>query len=833
MIQITISKKLLTRILIGLLASLGAMSLALKPKPSLGAERISFSIPIWGEFHLSVDSLAVFAKEGKITPDFAFYTRFLDEQTLARLRKVLQQQFEFSPATVFRLTKMPMGEDFLRQIGEVIRTHPGRNGLYAIRSALILAAADSEGLTAINVMRQFPTKEIQLNTKLIFSLIKETANFLEYNETTIQAISEMTSREVISEQKVDFEQLPDVRQKGAYSVTQKTMTFEIDDLRQTQIGFVESYSLDADIYLPVGITEPAPLLVFSHGFTSDRFHFQYLAEHLASHGYIVIAPEHIGSNSQFKEAFLRGELSVDVSPIEFYSRPLDITHLLNEIENHGEFSGLINWQQVGILGHSFGGNTTLIISGAPINQKRISQVCQQNRPTLNMSMLLQCRASSLPPGEYNLRDPRIKAGVAVNPVTSSVLGPESIGKIAIPTMMLGGSEDVVAPFIEEQVHPFLWLKTQHKYLGVMVGGGHNATSSEEGADNLPDILKGKSPELAREYLKATSLAFFEVYLRDRSDYQPYLSSTYAQTISSQEAPFYLVKSLNSEQLEQAYGSAPPTPFIPESLVALPPSKKANILAEIQNTKTLKIAMRSNAAPFGYIDSEEDLWTGFCGDLADSLGQYLAQKLNISSGIEVIKLPSNLENRFELVQQNTVHLECGPNTIRQDKKEIKFSDPFFVSGTRFFVANGNTAKVNLESSLEEIQTGVLSETTTAEFLQKTYPQAKIVYFQGKRGRLEAIKAVVNGNIDAFVSDGILLSGEIDRQNLARENYQLIPEKPLTCDFYGLLLPRGERQWHNLVNAFIHSAQERKLRNKWLGDYLPQAASDLDYCVNKRN
>ena len=64
-----------------------------------------------------------------------------------------------------------MREDLLEQLREVIYTHPGRNGLYAIRSALILAAADSEGLTAINVMRHFPTSEIQLNSKLIFSPI--------------------------------------------------------------------------------------------------------------------------------------------------------------------------------------------------------------------------------------------------------------------------------------------------------------------------------------------------------------------------------------------------------------------------------------------------------------------------------------------------------------------------------------------------------------------------------------------------------------------------------------------------------------------------------------
>ena len=831
MIQTTTRKKIFKIIVIGLLASLGTISMALKPKPTFGAERISFSLPVLGEFYLSVDSLEVFAKEGKITPEFNFYAKRLDPETLTRFRQALQKQFDISPTTVFRMTKMPMGEQFLKQIGEVVYTHPDRNGLYAIRSALILAAASSEGLTTINFLRQFPTREIQLNTKLILALLKEASNFFAYNDTTVEAIAQQAKSEAVEQQGVNFEQMPNLLQAGSYAIAQKTMTFKIERVRQTRLGFSLDYRLKADIYLPQNLRQPAPLVVISHGFTSGRSNFNYLAAHLASHGYIVVAPEHIGSNSKFTEAVLRGELSVDVSPFEFYSRPLDITLLLNSIENNAEFKGLINWEQVGILGHSFGGNTALVISGAPLNLARISRVCQQNQPTLNASILLQCRASYLPPGEYNHSDPRIKAVAVANPMTSSILGPESISKIAIPTMMLGGSEDIITPFIEEQAHPFLWLTTQHKYLGVMVGGSHNSSSSAKGVANLPKLLKGIRPDVGRSYLKAMSLAFFEVHLRARADYQPYLSSAYAQTISTEELTLHLVKSLTAEQLELAYGKTPPTPPIPESVVAVHPRKTANILAEIQNTKTLKIAMRSDAAPFGYIDSQQGLWTGYCGDLADSLGQYLAQTLNISSGIKVIKLPSSLENRFELVQQNAVHLECGPNTIRTDLEDVSFSDLFFASGTRFLVTKNNTTKVNLEGSLEGVKTGVLPGTTTEQFVRETYPQAELVYFRGGKGRIEGVKAIANGSIDAFVSDGVLLSGEIERQNLARENYQLIPEDPLTCDFYGLILPKGDSQWRTLVNTFLRSEQQRQKRLEWLGDYFPQTLSDADYCLNR--
>ena len=294
-------KKLLNIILTSFLASL--ISIAVKPKPSLGAERISFSLPILGEFALSVDSLAVFAQEGTITPEFNFYASRFDQETLDRFRQVLQTQFDVGPAIVSRLTRMHLGEQFLKQMGEVVYTHPGRNGYSAIRSALILAAADSEGLTPINFLRHFPTKEIQLNTKLIFLLLKEVNNFSAYNNTTIKAIAQQANSEALAQPEIDFEQLRDLRHSGYHPVAQKTMTFEIERVRQTQLGFSLNYRLEADIYLPQNLKQPAPLVILSHGFISARSNFNYLAKHLASHGYIVIAPEHIGSNSKFKEAF--------------------------------------------------------------------------------------------------------------------------------------------------------------------------------------------------------------------------------------------------------------------------------------------------------------------------------------------------------------------------------------------------------------------------------------------------------------------------------------------------------------------------------------------------
>ncbi|MDJ0596841.1 MAG: transporter substrate-binding domain-containing protein [Pleurocapsa sp. MO_226.B13] len=201
-------------------------------------------------------------------------------------------------------------------------------------------------------------------------------------------------------------------------------------------------------------------------------------------------------------------------------------------------------------------------------------------------------------------------------------------------------------------------------------------------------------------------------------------------------------------------------------------------------------------------------------------------------MEVVRQPSSLNNRFDLVAQNTVHLECGANSIVNDREDVVFSDPFFSSGTRFLVNNNNSDRIDLDSQLKGMRLGVLKGTTTKQYLQQTYPNAEIVAFEGSDGKSKGIQAVNTGKIDAMVSDRVLLTGEIDRQGLNKHNYQTIPEQPLTCDYYGLILPTGDPQWRNTVNTFIRDRAAKQVFDNWLGEYYQNAIADLDYCQNQR-
>ncbi len=162
--------KISSKFALPLLVILWLLPAAIQVNPVLGAETIKL---VYGPFKcsLAIDTLETYAATGEVTEEFKFYTKFLDDETLNKLRYWLQKNFASDRVKMYRYTKSPEGEEFLQQLGSVVSTHTERNGFYAIRSALVEAAA-TEDWTVIDVMRQFPTENLQIDTQKLFQFKK-------------------------------------------------------------------------------------------------------------------------------------------------------------------------------------------------------------------------------------------------------------------------------------------------------------------------------------------------------------------------------------------------------------------------------------------------------------------------------------------------------------------------------------------------------------------------------------------------------------------------------------------------------------------------------------
>ncbi|MEA5604829.1 alpha/beta hydrolase [Nostoc sp. UHCC 0252] len=544
---------------------LGLLSTFLTSTPGLAAERISFFYPPFGEFSLSVDSLETFAKEGKIDQDFSFYASRATPEQLAQLRDLLQQRFNLTPTLVSQVTYSPIGEQLVQQLGKLLLTESRQNGFYAIRASLILAAADNqEGLTVVNLLRKFPSNTVRVNFTEGLRIVDDLSQLLKKKDEVVASLQKKAIAQAANST-VDFSKQPDLRSPGKFLWQKKSL--ELND-------FSRARRLPIDIYLPTtqnseltdqnSPSPPFPLIVISHGLASDRSTFVYLAEHLASYGFAVAVLEHPGSNAKRFQQYFAG-LARPPEPAEFINRSLDIKYLLNELQrldkSDPSLQGKLNLQQVGAIGQSFGGYTVLTLAGANINFEQLREDCNPNYSSFNLSLLLQCEATKLPQKNYELKDDRIKAVMAINPINSSVLGQSSLSQIKMPVMLVAGSQDIFAPPVFEQIRPFTWLSEPNKYLALIENATHFSAIAEPTPENdvlpVPPALLGPDRDAVYSYLNALSVAFMETHLLNRLEYRSYLQPSYATFISKEPLNLSLLQSLSVEQFNQIWNKSIP------------------------------------------------------------------------------------------------------------------------------------------------------------------------------------------------------------------------------------------------------------------------------------
>lgn len=524
----------------------GAICAILSTIPVNAAERIYFDYGPLG-LSISVDSLETFAKEGKINKELEFYIKRVSEENQATFREVLQTKQEVDPVQLYRFFRTPIGENLLTGFGNIIQIQGGRNGKFSIRGALVQAAADPEGLSVLNFMRKFSTN-IELNTDQILEVSGLLEKIVKATDEMVIQISRLAAAEAATENPVDFSTLPDIRKAGEFGFYKQTITVK-DDSRQRQFL--------VKIYKPqrwrAGQT---PVVIASHGLASTPENFEELSQHLASYGYLVVLPQHPGSDFNYLQKMLAGYSRNIFEIQEFIDRPLDVSYVLDELErrNQTEFAGRLNLKEVGVIGHSLGGYTALALAGAEIDFERLETDCNRVVWDPNLSLLVQCRALELPRKAYNLRDSRIKAAIAINPVNSSIFGPKGLSQIQIPVFIGAGTLDPATPAVLEQMRSFAWLNTPNKYLGLSEGQAHlNFSQLDAGTkaiiDSLPN-LKLPPQSLIDDYGNAMMLSFLEVHVTTNPEYRSYLQSSYAEYISQEPFKFYLISSSSDQELNR-------------------------------------------------------------------------------------------------------------------------------------------------------------------------------------------------------------------------------------------------------------------------------------------
>ncbi|WP_071189783.1 alpha/beta hydrolase [Trichormus sp. NMC-1] len=497
------------------------------------------------EESVSLSDLKKTAETGELPASLGTYTKRLTEQQRSFLVRGLQMRVPVNVVTLNQLLNTQLGNTILNDISKAI-VREDKAGVQAIRSGLILGASSSQGLSVLNFIEAYPSKRLEISIPQALT-VAQSLNMAFWR--TQQLMLAMTPR--IDPTKVQVSYSVDPTQPGNAQV--QVLNLNLNDQKRQR-------NIPLDVYWSTATNTDKPVIVFSHGFGTNRTDLRYLAEHLASHGYVVAAVEHSGSNQTSRDLAVKNKTPL-LQPQEFVDRPKDISFVLDELEKLNQtadnpLKGKLATNKTMVVGYSFGGTTALALAGGEFQIDSLKKSCDQQSAKLALLQSFLCVAKGLPENSYQLRDDRIKQIVALNPATSLVFGETGLTKVQVPTLMLTSSADDVTPPLSEQIISFAKVPSP-KWLVGAVGGTHlsvmdaSLIKNNQGNTNSSfsnrEVVGEKSADI-RKYLKALTLAMAAQLTPEASNYAVFLTPDYAQISSTSLFPFRLVKELPRDVL---------------------------------------------------------------------------------------------------------------------------------------------------------------------------------------------------------------------------------------------------------------------------------------------
>jgi predicted dienelactone hydrolase len=211
-----------------------------------------------------------------------------------------------------------------------------------------------------------------------------------------------------------------------------------------------------------------PVVVFSHGNSGVRWQSTFLTEHLASQGFVVVAPDHVHNTAFDIDEDRTGEVML--------RRPLDVADAFDWLVETaagpgGPLEGCVDGDDgYAVAGHSFGGFTTHAVAGAVLDVEASATYCAQHDDWLCGPLAEQAALTGA--SSFDLGDPRVWAAVpqcaAGYEVTLA-----GLGQIDVPLLAMGADLDTLTP-MDEEVRPAYEAaeRASPRYLATLSPAGH-------------------------------------------------------------------------------------------------------------------------------------------------------------------------------------------------------------------------------------------------------------------------------------------------------------------------------------------------------------------------
>ena len=207
---------------------------------------------------------------------------------------------------------------------------------------------------------------------------------------------------------------------------------------------------------------PYPVVAFSHGNGGIRFQSSFLCVWLASHGFVVVAPDH--KHNTLLDLDPRFTLQVAAE------RPTDIANSVDLIQD--TFPNQLDLSDgYAVVGHSFGAWTSLVVGGGEVDPDELYDHCSTTYE-VGCGFFDLSDLEALGTMSQAVPDPRASVAVALAPGFTYTFGADGSGLATnVPTLVMGGDLDGDLPY-EQEIRPVYEKLPESASLATLVNAAH-------------------------------------------------------------------------------------------------------------------------------------------------------------------------------------------------------------------------------------------------------------------------------------------------------------------------------------------------------------------------
>ena len=345
-----------------------------------------------------------------------------------------------------------IGRKILTELSKTIKVQNDINGI-EIYNTIENLLDEKKEISTLEIIKALPSEEITLDVDNLILIISSWRNELSRQQDLISKLNnlERTNQKTFqNNKKKSTKDLIKINKKIYASHRVKPFEIEIWKNKKSNID--------------------KELIVFMPGLGGEINNFKWIGNELTRKGWPIAFIDHRGSNLKaITEVFEEGG-SIPGSADFFLYRIKDLNAVLKAHEN-GEF-GLPNNSYI-LMGHSLGALIALLYEGdKPTNQ--LEDRCDsalKDFALTNLSKLLQCQLIEIPFSEKKNAN-KASAIIGFNSFGSLVWPKENSSGIKTPTLLIGGTYDLITPLMNEQFRVFSALNNPSNRFLIIEGASH-------------------------------------------------------------------------------------------------------------------------------------------------------------------------------------------------------------------------------------------------------------------------------------------------------------------------------------------------------------------------